>query len=104
MTRRVTIHRLFPEGLPEGCSITVHDTLDDDTLARQRSRRAAYAYLPPEAEAQGRSVCPWLQAEDPLCHGCQGTGFGEDTDFAETCVHCNGEGIEINRPNQSQEA
>jgi len=100
MPRRLTTHRLFPEGLPEGCSITVHDTLDDDTLATQRSRRAGA--LPPEAEAQGRSVRAWLQAEDPLCHGCQGTGFGEDTDFAETCVHCNGEGIEINRPNSTQ--
>ena len=96
MPRRVTIHRLFPDGLPEGCSITIHDTLDDDTTAREKSRRVVS--LPPEAEAQRRWVCPWLRAEDPLCHGCHGTGFGEDTDFREACIHCNGEGIEINRP------
>ena len=86
---RVTSHRLFPDGLPEGCSITINDCFTP--LVRRPD-------LPPEADAQGRTVRSWLEPQDPLCHGCFGTGFGEDTDFRETCIWCNGEGIEINRP------
>ena len=89
--RRVTNHRLFPEGLPVGCSITIDSSLIGAWWARLPD-------LPAEAEAQGRSVRSWLQPEDPLCHSCLGTGWGEGTDFREGCLWCNGEGVEINRP------
>lgn len=53
---------------------------------------AARARLPDEAIDKGRSVRAWLDPSGTCCGDCLGTGFGEDTDFREACIWCNGEG------------
>lgn len=75
----------------EARNATSTTTQEDEPMTRPTHPQTSTA-IPNEAIDKGRSVRSWLQPHQVTCKGCLGTGFGTDTNFDETCVHCNGEG------------